>query len=132
MGATGSTALNYFFPSGGPKGDDSGISVNQHIAQYHNIFSLAGGSFIDVIQHPYLPKGTILFDIDNLGIAYDNSRLGETRGVLVRRDTYGIEFAQTSRKLPFGVFSEEVLACKTPQLLGYIKGAGPFEQTNLF
>jgi hypothetical protein len=132
VGATGSTAMNFFFAGGGPKTDGSGISVNQHIAQYHNIFSLAGGSFIDIVQHPYLPKGTILFDVDNLGIAYDNSRLGETRGVFVRRDTYGIEFAQTSRKLPFGVYSEEVLAVKTPQLLGYIKGAGPYGQAALF
>lgn len=132
VGATGSTAINYFFQGGGPQEDDSGISVNQHIAKYHNIFALAGGQFIDVIQHPYLPAGTILFDVDNLGIAYDNSRLGETRGVFVRRDTYGIEFAQTSRKYPFGVFSEEVLAVKTPNIIAYIKGAGPFGQTNQF
>jgi hypothetical protein len=85
-----------------------------------------------VIQHPYLPKGTILFDVDNLGIAYQNSRLGETRGVFVRRDTYGIEFAQTSRKYPFGVFSEEVLAVKTPNIIAYIKGIGAFGVANQF
>jgi hypothetical protein len=132
VGATGSTALNFFFPSGGPKEDGSGISVNQHVAQYQNIFALAGGQFIDIIQHPYLPAGTILFDVDNLGMAYDNSRMGETRGIFVRRDTYGIEFAQTSRKYPFGVFSEEVLAVKTPNILAYIKGVGPFGQAAQF
>lgn len=133
VGATGSTAANFFFPNGGPKGNDDGLSVQTRIAQYQNVMGLSGqNGFIDVIQHPYLPTGTILFDVDTLGPAYDNSRLGETRGVFVRRDTYGIEFAQTSRKYPFGVFSEEVLAVKTPNILGYIKGVGRFGQTALF
>ena len=132
VGATGSTAINFFFPQGGPKADDSGLSINSHIAQYHNVFGLPGGEFVDVIQHPYLPKGTIFFDVDHLQETYSNSRLGETRGVFVRRDTYGIEFAQTSRKYPFGVFSEEVLAVKTPNLIAYIKGAGAYGATALF
>lgn len=132
VGATGSTAINYFFPDGGGQTDGSGIAVNGRIAKYHNIFGLPGGEFVDVIQHPYLPKGTIFFDVDKLQVPYDNSRLGETRGVFVRRDTYGIEFAQNSRKYPFGVFSEEVLAVKTPNIIAYIKGAGAFGASNVF
>ena len=132
VGATGSTALNYFFPNGGPMADGSGIAINGHIAKYHNIFGLPGGEFVDVIQHPYLPAGTIFFDVDRLQETYANSRLGETRGVFVRRDTYGIEFAQTSRKYPFGVFSEEVLAVKTPNLIAYLKGLGAYGATNVF
>ena len=50
----------------------------------------------------------------------------------MRRDTYGIEFAQTSRKYPFGVFSEEVLAIKTPNLIAFITGLGKFGATNVF
>ena len=133
VGATGSTAANFFFPNGGPKGDEDGLSVQTKIADYQNVFALAGeNGFIPVIQHPSLPPGTILFDVDNLGAAYENSRMGETRGVFVRRDTYGIEFAQTSRKYPFGVFSEEVLAVKTPNILAFLKGLGKFGQANLF
>ena len=132
VGATGSTAINYFFPDGGPKGDGSGIEVNGRIAKYHNIFGLPGGEFVDVIQHPYLPAGTILFDVDKLQETYANSRLGETRGVFVRRDTYGIEFAQTSRKNPFGVFSEEVLAVKTPNLIYTLTGLGKFGASAAF
>ena len=132
VGATGSTAINYFFPDGGPKGDGSGIEVNGRIAKYHNIFGLPGGEFVDVIQHPYLPAGTILFDVDKLQETYANSRLGETRGVFVRRDTYGIEFAQTSRKYPFGVFSEEVLAVKTPNLIYTLTGLGKFGASAAF
>jgi len=132
VGATGGTNLNYFFPNGGPESDGSGIHVNGRIAQYHNIFGLPGGEFVDVIQHPYLPNGTIFFDVDALQETYDNSRLGETRGVFTRRDVYGIEFAQTSRKYPFGVFSEEVLAVKTPNILAYIKGIGPYGQAAQF
>ena len=130
VGATGAPQANFFFPNGGR--DTADIAINNYIAQYDNVFALGGNHMIDVIQHPYLPAGTILFDVDNLGIAYENSRLGETRGVFVRRDTYGIEFAQTSRKYPFGVFSEEVLAVKTPNIIAFIKGAGKFGATNLF
>lgn len=130
VGSTGSTAINFFFPNGGQGG--GGLAVETHIAKYHNRFALSGGAFVDVIHHPYLPAGTILFDVDTLGPAYGHSRMGETRGVFVRRDTYGIEFAQTSRKVPFGVFSEEVLAVKTPNILGYIRGAGAFGATALF
>ncbi len=128
VGSTTGTTINFFKEMG--SGD--GVEVNNIVTRYYNRFALGEGAWIDVIQHPYLPKGTIFFDVDRLGVAYENSRLGETRGVFVRRDTYGIEFAQTSRKLPFGVFSEEVLAVKTPQLLGYIKGAGAFGATALF
>jgi hypothetical protein len=85
-----------------------------------------------VIQHPYLPAGTILFDVDRLQETYANSRMGETRGVFVRRDTYGIEFAQTSRKYPFGVFSEEVFAVKTPNLIAFLTGLGKFGDTYVF
>ena len=132
VGATGGTNLNYFFPGGGPDGDGTGLHVNGHIAQYHNVFGLPGGEFIDVIQHPYLPAGTIFFDVEELQETYDNSRMGETRGVFTRRDVYGIEFAQTSRKYPFGVFSEEVLAVKTPNIIAYLKGIGPFGQAAQF
>ena len=132
VGSSSSTAINYFFPQGGGNTDGSGISLNGRVAQYHNIFGLPGGEFVDVIQHPYLPAGTILFDVDKLQETYANSRLGETRGVFVRRDTYGIEFAQTSRKYPFGVFSEEVLAVKTPNLIAFITGLGKFGATNVF
>lgn len=129
-GATSSTAINFFFPQGGQGSD--GLAIETHVAKYHNRFALAGGQFVDVIQHPYLPTGTVLFDVDSLGVAYQHSRLGETRGVFTRRDTYGIEFAQTTRKYPFGVYSEEVLAVKTPHILGYLKSVGPFGQTAQF
>jgi len=132
VGASSGTNINYFFPDGGPKADGSGIEINGRIAKYHNVFGLPGGEFVDVIQHPYLPAGTIFFDVDKLQETYSNSRLGETRGVFVRRDTYGIEFAQTSRKYPFGVFSEEVLAVKTPNLIAYLKGLGKYGATNVF
>src|SRR5208337_4490700 len=132
VGATTGAASVYFFPDGGPTTDGSGLSMNTLVARYHNVFGLPGGMFIDVKQHPYLPPGTVLFDVERLQETYANSRMGETRGVFVRRDTYGIEFAQTSRKYPFGVFSEEVLAVKTPNLIAFLTGLGPFGQANVF
>jgi hypothetical protein len=132
VGATTGAASVYFFPDGGPTTDGSGLSMNTLVARYHNVFGLPGGMFIDVKQHPYLPAGTVLFDVNRLQETYSNSRLGETRGVFVRRDTYGIEFAQTSRKYPFGVFSEEVLAVKTPNLLFALTGLGAYGATNVF
>ena len=132
VGATTGAASVYFFPDGGPTADGSGLSMNTLVARYHNVFGLPGGMFIDVKQHPYLPAGTVLFDVNRLQETYSNSRLGETRGVFTRRDTYGIEFAQTSRKYPFGVFSEEVLAVKTPNLLFALTGLGAYGATNPF
>ena len=130
VGATGSPQANFFFPNGA-KGED-GIAINTHIADYCNVFALNGQAFIPVMQHPYLPPGTVLLDCANLGEAYANSRMGETRGVFVRRDLYGIEFAQNTRKYPFGVFSEEVFAHKSPNILGYLKSVGQFGATALF
>ena len=132
VGATTGAASVYFFPDGGPTADGSGLSMNTLVARYHNVFGLPGGMFVDVKQHPYLPAGTVLFDVNKLQETYANSRLGETRGVFVRRDTYGIEFAQTSRKYPFGVFSEEVLAVKTPNILYVLGGLGQYGDTNKF
>jgi hypothetical protein len=132
VGATTGAASVYFFPDGGPTTDGSGLSMNTLVARYHNVFGLPGGMFVDVKQHPYLPAGTVLFDVERLQETYANSRMGETRGVFVRRDTYGIEFAQTSRKYPFGVFSEEVLAVKTPNILFALTGLGAYGATNPF
>jgi hypothetical protein len=128
VGSTTGTTINFFKEMG----SQGGVEVDNIVTKYFNRFALAGGEWVSVIQHPYLPKGTILFDVDSLGPAYQNSRMGETRGVFVRRDTYGIEFAQTSRKYPFGVFSEEVLAVKTPNIIAYIKGIGAFGVANQF
>lgn len=127
-GSTTGSTINFFKDMGSA----GGVEVENIVTRYFNRYALGNGAWIEVIQHPSLPYGTILFDVTTLGPAYDNSRMGETRGVFVRRDTYGIEFAQTSRKYPFGVFSEEVLAVKTPNILAYIKGLGPFGQANLF
>jgi hypothetical protein len=128
QGSTTGSTINFFKDMGSA----GGVEVENIVTRYFNRYALGNGAWIDVIQHPSLPYGTILFDVTTLGPAYANSRMGETRGVFVRRDTYGIEFAQTSRKYPFGVFSEEVLAVKTPNILAYIKGLGPFAQANLF
>jgi len=128
VGSTTGSTINFFKEMG--SGD--GVEVENMITKYFNRFALGAGAWIPVIQHPYLPAGTVLFDVDVLQEAYGHSRIGETRGVFVRRDTYGIEFAQTSRKYPFGVFSEEVLAVKTPNILAVLKGVGSFGTTALF
>lgn len=127
-GSTTGSTINFFKDMGSA----GGVEVEAIVTRYFNRYALGSGQWVDVIQHPSLPVGTLLFDVDTLGPAYANSRLGETRGVFVRRDTYGIEFAQTSRKYPFGVFSEEVLAVKTPNILAFIKGAGAYGQAALF
>lgn len=125
--STNATTITFFAPVGKSKA----LSLPNAVADYYNVFSI-DDPFIPVIQHPYLPAGTILIDTTNLGAAYEHSRVGETRGVFVRRDTYGQEFARTSRKYPFGVYSEEVLGVKTPHLLGIIKSIGAFGQAKLF
>jgi hypothetical protein len=130
VGATGSPQANFFFPNGARAED--GLAINTHIADYCNVFATNGQAFIPVMQHPYLPAGTVLLDCANLGEQYSNSRMGETRGVFVRRDLYGIEFAQNTRKYPFGVFSEEVFAHKAPNTIGYLKSVGAFGTAALF
>jgi hypothetical protein len=129
-GATGSPNLLFFAAAGTAQND---LSLNTAVAAYRNIFALPGDQqFIPIYQHPWLPAGTCFVDCSNLGVAYQHSRMGETRGVYVRRDTYGQEFARTTRKYPFGVYSEEVLGVKMPQLLGLIKSIGAFGQAALF
>ena len=75
VGATGSTAVNFFFPDGGPGQDGSGIFVNGRIARYHNIYGLPGGEFVDVIQHlPTCPRAR------SCSMSTNCRRLTRTRG----------------------------------------------------
>jgi hypothetical protein len=129
VGATTSPQLNFFAPVGRSKA----LSIPNGVADYFDRFAVGSDNpYVPVIHHPYLPVGTVLIDVSSLGVAYQHSRVGETRGVFVRRDTYGQEFARTSRKYPFGVYSEERLAYRTPHMLAVLKGGGAFGQAALF
>jgi hypothetical protein len=79
---------------------------------------------LPIMHHPMLPSGTIFFDItDN---PYPHSRLPYTRGMLVQRDYYSIEWPITTREWTFGTYAHQTLQHHVPWLSGQITNIGAF------
>jgi hypothetical protein len=109
--------------------ESNDFSIKSAPKQYFNRFAPNGGDAIPLIFHPQLPSGTILFDTAKLPAPYGASRMGTTREVMCRRELYGLLYPITSRKWTRGVYSEIVLASRTPHLYGFITGLGAYGAT---
>lgn len=79
---------------------------------------------LPICHHPMLPTGTIFFDIEDN--PYPHSRLPYTRGMLVQRDYYSIEWPITTREWTFGTYAHQTLQHHVPWLSGQIANIGTF------
>ena len=65
------------------------------------------GDMLDVVVHPNLPQGTILFYSDNVPAYLDG--VSQLLRVLARQDYYQIEWPLRTRRYEYGVYADEVL-----------------------
>ncbi len=97
------------------------------VSAYQSRYSMnPNGYAIPIRLHPMLPLGTIYFDVSQN--PYPHSRAPFTRGMLVQRDYYSIEWPLVTRQWTFGTYCHEVLAHNFPWLTAVLTGIGPFSQ----
>ncbi|WP_018610246.1 hypothetical protein [Uliginosibacterium gangwonense] len=80
------------------------------------------GEVLDLIVHPNLPSGTILFRTTRVPAYLDGVQ--DMCRVRTRRDYYQIEWPLRTRKYEYGVYADEVLQHYFPPSLGVITNIG--------
>jgi len=76
------------------------------------------GELIDLVVHPNMPPGTILFRTTEAP-AYVQG-VGDVCRVLTRREYYGEEWPRSTRRRDYGVYADEVLQHYLPFTMGVI------------
>lgn len=97
------------------------------VSGYQSRYAVAnptGANVIPIHIHPMIPPGTLFFDISTN--PYPHSRAPFTRGMLVQRDYYSIEWPIVTRNWTFGTYVHEVLAHNYPWITAVLTGIGPF------
>jgi hypothetical protein len=88
---------------------------------YLSKYTMGGSKLIDIILHPNMAPGTMLFDISTN--PYPQSRIGNVREIMTQRDYYSLLYPIRTRRWEFGTYVHEVLAHRLPQLTAVISGA---------
>jgi hypothetical protein len=102
-------------------GDHYDMTGSGTISFYFNPY-IPGGKKILIMVHPTLPAGTILAYAKNLPPFFKNNSTPNVAEVICRRDYYSVQWAETTREYPLGVYSEEVLAVYAPFCMGVMTG----------
>lgn len=128
--------MDYAMKYGGTNGQVATIFLNPNqvgglvggfqFDSYLSKWGTPGGSGlkIPIQHHPMLPTGTIFFDVETN--PYPHSRIPYTRGMLVQRDYYSIEWPITTREWTFGTYAHQTLQHHVPWLSGQIANVGAF------
>ena len=85
---------------------------------YFNPFSMSGGSEIEVMLHPNVPAGTIIFITKE--IPYPLSNVQNVLQMKLRRDYYQIEWPLRTRRYEYGVYFDGTLQNYFPPAFGMI------------
>lgn len=101
-----------------------GIVANGVVEYYYNPYALNGGNKIEVVLHPTMPPGTILFHVEHLPAQYQSNEVPQVAEMHVRRDWYEIEWPLVTRSYQHGIYVEEVLAVYAPFGLAILSGIG--------
>ena len=88
------------------------------VATYLNKFTMAGGQQVQVMLHPNVPPGTIIFYSERL--PYPMSNVYNLIQVKLRREYYQLEWPVTKRRYEFGVYMDGILQNYFPPAFGMI------------
>lgn len=113
----GNTNLAPFF-MGGSQGD---IGAGAQFTRYRNPVGY-GNQVLEVVAHPFLPQGTILFY--SARNPYPLSNVAQVLKMKLQRDYYQTEWPVITRKYTYAVSCDGVLQCYFPAAFGVITGVG--------
>lgn len=87
---------------------------------FNNFTSNPGQEVIEILLHPNLAPGTIIFYAEHLPTNYISSNTPNVAEVLTRRDYYMIDWPLVTRERQYGVYCDEVLAVYAPFCIAVI------------
>jgi hypothetical protein len=99
-------------------GGGGNITADAVVGNYLNPFTMNGGANIEIMLHPNVTPGTILFI--SRSIPYPLSNVGQVIQMKVRRDYYQIEWPLRTRQYEYGVYFDGVLQNYFPPAFGMI------------
>ncbi len=112
--AGGGASLFRFNENGG----GNTITAGSVVRSYFNPFSMSGGSEIEIMLHPNVPAGTIIFM--SRTIPYPLNNVPNVLQMKLRRDYYQIEWPLRTRRYEYGVYFDGVLQNYFPPAFGMI------------
>lgn len=115
---TGNTNLAPFFMGAA---SDTGLAAATQFKTYNNPIGF-GNQSLDVIAHPFMPQGTMMFYSKR--VPYVLSNVADIVRMNLRRDYYQIEWPIVTRKYPYGVYFDGVLQNYFVPAFGVITGIG--------
>jgi hypothetical protein len=120
---TGASGFQFITTRDGQGNLLGGFLVSGYQSRYA-VANPTGANVISIHIHPMIPPGTLFFDCATN--PYPHSRAPFTRGMLVQRDYYSIEWPIVTRNWTFGTYVHEVLAHHFPWISAVLTGIGPF------
>jgi hypothetical protein len=99
-----------------------GIIVGNGVKAYTNPFAMGGNTDLEILLHPTLPAGTILFTSSRL--PYKLPNVSVPLRMRLRRDYYELDYPQIKRKFEYGVYFDGVLQNYFPPAFGMITNIG--------
>lgn len=79
------------------------------VKYYTNKYNMSGLNRIEIMNHAFVPPGTIIFMSSSLPETYKYSNVGNLLEMRTRRDYYQKNWPQINRKYQYGVYADEVL-----------------------
>ncbi len=98
---------------------DKGFVAGRRVIAYHNKFT---GVDLDIVVHPFIPTGTIIFWSDR--VPYTMSNVANILQAKVRQGYYQIEWPLTTRQYQFGVYVDETFENYFTPAFGMITNLG--------
>ncbi|HWK45123.1 MAG TPA: hypothetical protein VNT30_10395 [Stellaceae bacterium] len=95
------------------------ITAGAIIGNYLNKYTMSGGQLVQVMLHPNVPPGTILFV--SRTIPYPLSNVSNVLQMKCRRDYYQLEWPLRTRRYEYGVYADEVLQNYFPPAFGVVR-----------
>jgi len=98
---------------------DKGFVAGRRVIAYHNKFT---GKDLDIVVHPFVPPGTIIFWSDR--VPYTLSNVANILQAKVRQGYYQIEWPLSTRQYQFGVYVDEAFENYFTPAFGIIQNIG--------
>ena len=89
------------------------------VGSYLNKYTMSGGQLVQVMLHPNVPPGTVIFF--SRTIPYPLSNVANILQMKLRQDYYQLEWPMLTRQYQYGVYADGVLQNYFPPAFGIIR-----------
>lgn len=89
------------------------------VGSYLNKYTMSGGQLVQIMLHPNVPPGTIVFY--SRTIPYPLSNVSNILQMKLRQDYYQLEWPMQTRQYQYGVYADGVLQNYFPPAFGIIR-----------